>query len=122
MPCFTGCDWCSASNAKTCEQKAWLGKGGKVEPGEGPENALRREILEELTLSIGQVHRLDDVIHEYEFGTVRLIPYLSHCARRPYIYLTEHIASVWVGRKDWEQLNWAPADLPVLLQLNQLAK
>lgn len=101
---------------------AWEFPGGKVEAGEEAESALRREIHEELTLSIGQVHRLTDVIHEYDFGTVRLIPYLSICAERPSIQLTEHIASAWVGREDWEHLQWAPADIPVLSQLKQLAK
>ena len=100
---------------------AWEFPGGKVEAGEEPETALRREIQEELTLSIGRAHRLVDVIHEYDFGTVRLIPYLSQCAERPRIQLTEHIASVWIDHRDWEQLQWAPADIPVLLQLNQLA-
>lgn len=101
---------------------AWEFPGGKVEAGEEAESALRREIYEELTLSIGQVHRLTDVIHEYDFGTVRLIPYLSHCVERPGIQLTEHVASTWVGREDWETLKWAPADVPVLSQLKQLAK
>ncbi|MDO8863969.1 (deoxy)nucleoside triphosphate pyrophosphohydrolase [Haliea sp. E1-2-M8] len=100
---------------------SWEFPGGKVEAGECPEAALRREIQEELTLQIGRVDRLADVVHEYDFGRVRLIPYLSLCAERPHIYLTEHIASVWVDHRDWERLEWAPADIPVLLQLNQLA-
>ena len=101
---------------------AWEFPGGKVEVGEEPASALRREIKEELTLSIDQIHRLTDVIHEYDFGTVRLIPYLSHCVDRPRIRLTEHIASAWVCRTDWDKLEWAPADIPILSQLNGLAK
>lgn len=100
---------------------SWEFPGGKVEVGEPPETALRREIQEELTLMLGRIHRLADVIHEYDFGKVRLIPYLSQCAERPRIHLTEHIGSVWIDHRDWEQLQWAPADIPVLLQLNHLA-
>lgn len=100
---------------------SWEFPGGKVEAGEEPETALRREIYEELTLPIGRVNRLADVIHKYDFGTVRLIPFLSYCVERPCIQLTEHIASAWVNSGEWERLQWAPADIPVLSQLNQLA-
>ena len=99
---------------------SWEFPGGKVEAGEDPEAALRREIQEELTLQIGRVRRLVDVVHEYDFGKVRLIPYLSQCNERPRLHLTEHIASAWVNPGDWEQLQWAPADIPILSQLNQL--
>lgn len=99
---------------------SWEFPGGKVEAGEDPEAALRREIQEELTLQIGRVRRLVDVVHEYDFGKVRLIPYLSQCTERPRIHLNEHIASAWIDPRDWERRQWAPADIPILLQLNQL--
>ena len=44
--------------------------GGKVESDEHPENALRREIKEELLWSLGDLKPLTEVLHEYDFGTI----------------------------------------------------
>lgn len=95
----------------------WEFPGGKVEPGEDPEAALRREILEELALRVGPVQPMDPVVHGYPFGTIRLLPFL-HCGARPTsIRLLEHSEYRWVTPRTWLELEWAPADLPVLSQI-----
>ena len=54
----------------------WEFPGGKVESGEKPEEALRRDIKEELTWKVTDLEQLPDSVYLYEFGTIRLTPFL----------------------------------------------
>jgi 8-oxo-dGTP diphosphatase len=95
----------------------WEFPGGKVEARESPEEALRREIWEELELSLGELEAMSPVVHEYPFGVIRLLPFLSRIVRPSLIRLVEHSEHRWVTPQTWGSLEWAPADLPVLDQL-----
>jgi len=96
----------------------WEFPGGKVDPGESPETALRREIREELCLELTCLSPLATVTHAYDFGVIHLLPYLASCDRRPpEIRLTEHTEHRWVSPEEALALEWAPADLPVLAML-----
>lgn len=108
------------------EEKAlgglWEFPGGKVESGEEPEEALRREIQEELCLKLCDLTPLEPVEHTYPFGTIRLLPFLARCKERPEIHLVEHTALRWLPIEETGQIEWAPADLPVLVQLREMQK
>jgi len=95
----------------------WEFPGGKVEASEHAEAALRRELREELELNVGPLTPLMPVDHTYPFGPVHLIPFQHVCENRPELELKEHSDARWIRLKDWEQLDWAPADLPVIEQL-----
>lgn len=95
----------------------WEFPGGKVEQDESPESALRREIQEELHLAVDSLQPLTPVIHHYEFATIRLIPFLALCETRPTFKLVEHSAACWVDANTANSLQWAPADLPILNEL-----
>jgi 8-oxo-dGTP diphosphatase len=98
----------------------WEFPGGKLDDGESAENALRREIREELHLELGPLSPLSPVLHRYPFGVIRLIPFLACCDKRPVLRLAEHTAAEWVTLKEASLLEWAPADLPILAELAQL--
>ena len=92
----------------------WEFPGGKVETDESPEAALRREIQEELGISLGDLSPLPPVDHTYDFGSIRLLPYRSVCNPRPTLHLTEHAHACRIDPKAWTTLNWASADVPVI--------
>jgi len=97
----------------------WEFPGGKVEPNETPEAALRREIMEELGLDIQVTSRLIIVEHAYaDFGlimdTYRCL--LADSLPRLDIHLTEHIAFQWMkpSSVEFASLDWAAADRPIV--------
>lgn len=98
----------------------WEFPGGKVESGEEPEDALRREIHEELSLELGALKPLKAVEHKYPFGMIRLLPYIARCEERPLLVLREHTALRWLAAEETREIEWAPADLPVLESLKEL--
>lgn len=98
----------------------WEFPGGKVDTCESAEDALRREIIEELGVELGALTRLPAVIHAYEFGTIMLIPFLSKVDSRPQLgELHAHAAVRWIALDEWGKLQWAPADLPIIERLLQ---
>ena len=96
----------------------WEFPGGKVEPGESPEVALVRELEEELGIVVVTTDPLNPVSWSYEFGDIRLLPY--HCRIiSGTICPHEHEQVVWCAPQDFDSLEWAPADLPVIDQLRR---
>ena len=88
----------------------WEFVGGKIEPGETPEEALARECREELALEIERATVIGSVIHEYPEKTIRLtlISCSPKSASTP--IALEHQALRWVSRKEMEELDLSPAD------------
>lgn len=93
----------------------WEFPGGKVDPGETPEQALKREITEELTVDI-MIHRqLIPVSYRYPWISIKLIPFVCSI-NNGIVAATEHKSVVFVNKKESEDLVWAPADVIVLNQ------
>jgi mutator protein MutT len=92
----------------------WEFPGGKIEPGESPEDALRRELREELEIKVGDLTPLPVVIHQDETSHLKLIPFLAGFSKESPITLHEHVDSRWIDPGDWEQFDWAPADVPIV--------
>ncbi len=90
----------------------WEFPGGKVRDGELPREALKREIKEELEVSIEVGDELPSNSHVYEFGTVVLIPFRGHILTGEMV-LKDHDRSVWIERELLKSLKLAPADIPI---------
>ena len=91
----------------------WEFPGGKIEKGESNEEALKREIYEELKISISVHKLLVDYTYEYPETVVRLITYLCTIEDgKP--ELTEHENMKWVTVEEMKLLEFAPADIPTV--------
>lgn len=87
--------------------------GGKTEPGETPEQALRRELREELSAEIIVGERLQETWSAH--GGFQMFVYLCTLAPHstPQVGVA-HLSLHWVDLKHSESLPWLPADYPIL--------
>ncbi len=90
--------------------------GGKVEHGESMQDALIREIQEELDYEITVLGAISDFIYDYPDFSVHM--HFYHClATNQNVTLKEHIQAQWLERDDLSRLDWAAADLPIVEKL-----
>ena len=87
----------------------WEFPGGKMEPGESPEEALKREIFEELETKI-QIERLVQTV-EYDYPKFHLTMHCYLCSiESGSLTLKEHEAAKWLQLSDLDSVDWLPAD------------
>lgn len=90
----------------------WEFPGGKMEAGEIPEEALRREIWEELETRIVVENLVETVEWDYPQFHLSMHCYLCH-VESGHLELKEHEAAKWLNKDELENVNWLPADLKV---------
>ena len=94
----------------------WEFPGGKMEPGESPEEALKREIWEELETRI-VVERFVQTV-EYDYPKFHLTMHCYWChVESGSLTLKEHEAARWLSQDQLNTVNWLPADKEVLDKL-----
>ncbi|QWV94390.1 (deoxy)nucleoside triphosphate pyrophosphohydrolase [Geomonas oryzisoli] len=93
----------------------WEFPGGKIEPGEGREECLKRELVEEMGVEIAVGRPLTPTTHRYPTFDVTLYPYVCSIVAGE-ITLHEHSAMTWLPPERMLELEWADADLPIILE------
>ena len=105
-------------NAREYISSKWEFPGGKVEVGESREEALVREIREELSVDIEVSEFLMTVEHTYP--DFHLTMHVFKCVLdQGEITLNEHVALKWLSIDELDQLDWAAADVPLVKSLMQ---
>jgi len=94
----------------------WEFPGGKMEPGESPEEALVREIQEELSTTISVDKFLCTV--EYDYPKFHLTMHCYLCSlQTEALHLNEHEAARWLTKDELNSVDWLPADREVVEKL-----
>lgn len=97
----------------------WEFPGGKVEPGESPEDALRREIREELEVEVNVGDLIDTI--EYDYPAFHLSMKCFACTiagGSP--RLLEHEAAKWLKSMQLGSVDWLPADVTLIPKIEKM--
>lgn len=96
----------------------WEFPGGKIEPGETKEQALVREIKEELNIEISVDNFALDI--EYQYPNFYLFMSCFMCSiKEGSIELLEHNDGKWITKEELNTLNWLPADIDAVNYLKE---
>lgn len=97
----------------------WEFPGGKVEPGEKDEEALKREIKEELAASIEVDQYVGKIEWDYPTFHLDMNVYLCHLLN-PHLELLEAENAKWLDKENLDNEDWLPADRTILKKLKSL--
>ena len=88
----------------------WEFPGGKVEPGETPQAALKREIMEELETEIEVGDLIETIKYDYPTFHLSMDCFWAQIVKGDLV-LREHEAAKWLTKEQLESVDWLPADL-----------
>ena len=99
----------------------WEFPGGKIEEGETKQQALKRELTEEMEMSVDVLDHLIDVYYEYPDFTMNM--YCFRCkAHHNKFVMNVHNDFKWLPLSEIKSLDWAPADVAIVDKLIEEGK
>lgn len=104
-------------NANRLVGGMWEFPGRKIEKGETPQEAAKRELKEEFHDEVQIGPQLGETVsYEYDFGIVKLTVFFAKLLTNNFD-LVAHSEVEWLSADEVQKLNWAPADAPLVKEL-----
>lgn len=94
----------------------WEFPGGKIEVGESKEDALKRELKEEMEMDIDIVSHFLDVHHEYPDFVINMYSFKCITQRKDFKMKVHHDFK-WLEKNKLDELDWAEADKPIVKKI-----
>ena len=97
----------------------WEFPGGKIEDGEAPKDALKREIMEELETEIEVGDLIDTIEYDYPTFHLSMDCFWAEIVSGDLV-LKEHEAAKWLTKEELNSVEWLPADITLISKIKMV--